>query len=61
AFDGAGKLAFSGGITASRGHLGENAGLAAVVQFVSSGKVPLERARVFGCSLFKATGMVATR
>ncbi|MFL5814783.1 MAG: RedB protein [Bdellovibrionia bacterium] len=53
-FDKQGRLAFSGGITIARGHMGDNPGLQAVAQFVNSGSAPLTRTRVFGCSLFKA-------
>lgn len=54
AFDAGGTLGYSGGITASRGHMGDNAGLRAAVHFVQTGATPLKQARVFGCSLFKA-------
>ncbi len=44
-----GRLLFSGGITASRGHSGDNAGLDAVISAVSTGAAG--KAPVFGCSL----------
>ena len=46
-----GQLLFSGGITASRGHAGDNAGAAAIVS-LAQGQTP-DRAEtfVFGCSL----------
>jgi hypothetical protein len=49
-----GKLLFSGGITASRGHLGDNMGCAAVVKIVSNHSSLLARTTtpVFGCELF---------
>ena len=51
-YDTAGALQFSGGITGSRGHAGDNDGRAAVVAVLNQ----LERKRpttnVFGCSLF---------
>jgi hypothetical protein len=52
-FDQDGTLLFSGGITASRGHAGRNAGESAILAAVN-GK-PGERARtpVFGCSLIR--------
>jgi hypothetical protein len=53
-FDPKGRLAFSGGITIARGHMGDNPGLQAVAQFVNSGSTPLKQTRVFGCALFKS-------
>ena len=51
-YDTAGALQFSGGVTAARGHAGDNDGRAAVVRVLNH----LERKRattnVFGCSLF---------
>ena len=49
-----GKLLFSGGITGSRGHLGENGGFDSVLQLVNGGDMPRRRitAKVFGCGLF---------
>jgi hypothetical protein len=46
-----GKLLFSGGITASRGHEGDNVGRSAVVSFILSGYAPVGHTPVFGCSL----------
>jgi hypothetical protein len=46
-----GKLLFSGGITGSRGHEGDNAGRSAVVSFVVNGHAPVNHTPVFGCSL----------
>ena len=46
-----GKLLFSGGITASRGHEGNNMGRSAIVSFVLNGHAPVSHAPVFGCSL----------
>ena len=56
-FDRNGTLIFSGGITASRGHAGSNAGENAVLAALN--RQPLERARspVFGCSLTKRASM----
>jgi len=49
-----GKLLFTGGITGSRGHLGDNAGLDAVLKVVSkdSGQSGRTSAPVFGCEIF---------
>jgi hypothetical protein len=49
-FDAQGGLLFSGGITASRGHAGENAGENAVVSLINGERAPLSRTFVFGCS-----------
>ena len=60
-FDNAGQLAFTGGITTSRGHRGDNPGLQAAVQFVNSGVAPIKQSKVFGCSLFKAHEKLVNR
>jgi hypothetical protein len=46
-----GKLLFSGGITASRGHEGDNMGRSAIVSFILDDQSPLSHTPVFGCSL----------
>jgi hypothetical protein len=46
-----GKLLFTGGITASRGHEGGNVGRSAVVSFILNGHAPVNHTPVFGCSL----------
>jgi len=51
-YDAAGLLLFSGGITGSRGHSGDNAGQAAIVSLVNSGASDLTETSVFGCPLF---------
>ena len=51
-FDAAGHLLFSGGITASRGHAGENAGENALVSLLTSGSMVQPKTLVFGCPLF---------
>ena len=48
-----GHLLFSGGITASRGHSGNNAGRSAIVSLVNNGVTERARTFVFGCSLFR--------
>jgi hypothetical protein len=50
-FASSGKLLFSGGITASRGHEGDNLGLTAVVSFILDGQASIRQTPVFGCSL----------
>ncbi|MCR9200362.1 MAG: hypothetical protein NXI04_17140 [Planctomycetaceae bacterium] len=52
-YDAAGDLLFSGGITAARGHEGDNRGRSAVVELVSGADAEeLIEAPVFGCPLF---------
>jgi hypothetical protein len=51
-YDAQGTLVFSGGITRSRGHAGENAGRAAIVKFLNESAADLRETPVFGCSLF---------
>jgi hypothetical protein len=50
-YDAAGQLQFSGGITASRGHSGDNAGRSAIVGVVTSGKAEQRQTPVYGCYL----------
>jgi len=50
-YDPTGRLLFSGGITASRGEEGDNAGETAVVDYILHGRADLTRTPVFGCSL----------
>ncbi len=51
-YDDRGTLIYSGGITGSRGHAGENAGELALVALLTRGRADRRRAGVFGCSLF---------
>ena len=46
-----GELQFSGGITASRGHSGDNLGRSSIVSLVSTGKASTTHTSVYGCSL----------
>jgi hypothetical protein len=46
-----GRLLFSGGITGSRGHAGDNAGENVVVALLNGQKATLHKTPVFGCSL----------
>ena len=50
-YNAAGKLEFSGGITASRGHSGDNIGRSSIVSFVTTGSADHTRTPVFGCAL----------
>ena len=50
-----GKLLFSGGITASRGHSGDNEGRSAIVSLLTRGEMGQRETPVFGCPLFGET------
>jgi hypothetical protein len=50
-YDAEGRMRFSGGITTSRGHSGDNAGRSAIVSLVTMGTAYTARTSVFGCSL----------
>lgn len=50
-YDASGVLRFSGGITGSRGHEGDNDGLAAIETFLRTGRISLEQTPVYGCAL----------
>lgn len=54
-FDRDGHLIFSGGITAARGHAGDNDGAAAVLEALTNGHAPLSMTPVFGCLLRGST------
>jgi hypothetical protein len=51
-YDAHGHLLFSGGITGSRGHSGDNAGRSAIVALVNTGAAERAETFVFGCPLF---------
>lgn len=48
-----GELVFSGGITPSRGHEGDNPGRSAVVSLVTRGRSPVDHTPVYGCPLLE--------
>jgi hypothetical protein len=50
-YDASGSLRFSGGITESRGHAGENEGRTAIEAILNAQTPKLTRTPVFGCSL----------
>ena len=50
-YDSRGELLFQGGITAGRGHAGDNAGADAIVSRLRAGAGERNRTAVFGCSL----------
>jgi hypothetical protein len=49
-FDAGGKLAFEGGITAARGHEGDNTGREAIAAHISGRPAPNSQP-TFGCAL----------
>lgn len=51
-YDADGVLLFSGGITGSRGHAGDNAGRSSIVALLNQQPAPRAATGVFGCSLF---------
>lgn len=56
-----GRLLFSGGITQSRGHAGDNAGANAIVSLVKNQVPPRNETFVFGCSLPSVPAAAASR
>ncbi|TMA38538.1 MAG: RedB protein [Deltaproteobacteria bacterium] len=50
-YDGDDRLLFSGGITAARGHEGDNPGRTAILSVLASGPAEQRSTPVFGCSL----------
>lgn len=54
-YDVSGRLAFCGGITAGRGHGGDNAGRSAIEALLLRGQAVQATAPVFGCDLFSAS------
>lgn len=50
-FDRSGHLVFSGGITAGRGHAGDNAGRSAIISFLRTGRAERNTTFVFGCAV----------
>ena len=50
-----GQLLFSGGITGSRGHSGDNEGRTAILSLLTTGKAAKTETPVFGCPLVKVT------
>lgn len=51
-YDKEGELIFEGGITAARGHEGDNDGRTAIVSLINSGTSTVNNTAVFGCPLF---------
>lgn len=51
-YDQQGRLLFSGGITRSRGHFGDNEGRSAIVSLLNAGEADRAETAVFGCPLY---------
>ena len=53
-YDRSGRLLFSGGITATRGHYGDNAGASAIAALLEQPTMPHDggKTAVYGCALF---------
>jgi hypothetical protein len=51
-YDASGALMFAGGITGSRGHIGDNIGRERLLSFIQSGTADAPTAHVYGCDLF---------
>jgi hypothetical protein len=60
-FDNEGRLLFSGGITGSRGHSGDNAGRSAIVSLLRNHRADRAQSSVFGCSLLDRREMADDR
>jgi hypothetical protein len=56
-----GRLLFSGGLTASRGHEGDSPGLRRIRSLLRTGSADRNDAPVFGCSLYEAPPANAVR
>lgn len=54
-FDGKGRLRYQGGITAARGHEGDNAGARAVIEVLSGHNESHSSLPVFGCPIRRAS------
>jgi hypothetical protein len=50
-YDQAGQILFRGGITASRGHSGDNLGSAAIIDLLTQGSALVDHTEVYGCEL----------
>jgi hypothetical protein len=59
-FNEQGECLFSGGITASRGHAGDNIGRQAIVSCLANQRPQTNRAPTFGCALFADKSTVSS-
>lgn len=55
-YDAEGRLLFSGGITVSRGHSGDNEGRSAIVALLNREQSDVTTSRVYGCSIVDQAG-----
>jgi hypothetical protein len=55
-YDAAGALAFTGGITAGRGHEGDNVGRTEITELLVHGVAPTTASSVYGCELREPGG-----
>jgi hypothetical protein len=60
-YDAGGQLLFSGGITASRGHAGDNDGRNAILSLLTRGAAEQSETPVFGCPLFSESSNDMTK
>jgi hypothetical protein len=58
-YEPSGRLVFAGGLTGSRGHMGDNLGEDAVVKIVDGQENSVKRTEVFGCPLVAGTQRTA--
>ena len=59
-YDAEGRLRFDGGITASRGHEGQNKGRQALHQLITTGAASTHSTPVFGCALYSSASSSAS-
>jgi len=59
-YDAHGRLQFAGGITAARGHAGDNVGRETIVEWISTGAAHQDNTPVFGCALNDAPRTTAS-
>jgi hypothetical protein len=58
-YDAAGQLVFSGGITISRGHAGDNTSVDALTSLLITGEADRKETLVFGCPIFDIDSVCA--
>jgi hypothetical protein len=60
-YDGSGRLLFHGGVTASRGHEGDNPGRLAIEQCLAGDSTALRETPVFGCRLLDRSASASAK
>jgi hypothetical protein len=60
-YDVTGRLLFAGGITQSRGHLGDSEGLSAIAALLEGSRTAATESPVFGCPLFDTSRACAPK